>query len=98
MHIAEQRLAVQQLVILPAPADLPHVAPPRHWVGRIVCISTQVAEVTCSRGGGSELTLARSLQFHLDLFRRSTIVKTEKIQSFTDSGEEKGDGLVRQWA
>lgn len=52
LHIAEQRLAVQQLVILPAPADLPHVAPPRHWVGSIVCISTQVAEVTCSLGGG----------------------------------------------
>lgn len=50
LHITEQRLAVQQLVKLPTPADLPHISLPRHQMGYIRHRATQVAEVTCSLG------------------------------------------------
>lgn len=45
LHIAEQRPTVQQLVVLPAPAHLPHVAPPGHGRGGGGCSSAQVTEV-----------------------------------------------------
>lgn len=50
LHIAEEHLAVEQLVEPPTPADLAHVAPPGRGVGGLGRSSTQVAEVTCSLG------------------------------------------------
>lgn len=47
LHIAEQRPAVQQLVVLPAPANLPHAALPGRRRGGVWCSSPQVTEVTC---------------------------------------------------
>lgn len=47
LHIAEQRPAVQQLVVLPAPANLPHAALPGQRRGGVWCSSPQVTEVTC---------------------------------------------------
>lgn len=48
LHIAEQRPIVQQLVILPAPANLPHIALFGQRRGGVWCSSPQVTEVTCS--------------------------------------------------
>lgn len=50
LHIAEQRPTVQQLVVLPAPANLTHIAPPGQRSGGAGGSSPQVAEVTCGLG------------------------------------------------
>lgn len=50
LHIAEQRPTVQQLVVLPAPTNLTHVAPPGQRRGAAGGSSPQVAEVTRGLG------------------------------------------------
>lgn len=60
LHIAEKRPTVQQLVVLPAPTNLTHVAPPGQRSRSAGGSSPQVAEVTCGlRRWGAHANVAR---------------------------------------
>ena len=83
LHIAEQRPTVQQPVVLPAPAHLPHVALPGHRRLGAGCSSAQITEVSCG------LRWRRALTDVPGEIIWSRPVVSDSIWTLTDTGDIK---------